>query len=273
MHKIKTYMVNPERIIPNKLYKYYSINNFFEDVVKTHSCWFSRPQDFNDPFDCVFDVSIGNSSKEIMSNMEKSFMSQFLEEYLLEQNNYELNDGVRKIMENPILLKKIINWVHGYYIDQNIGVYCLSEDPSNILMWSHYANSHKGVCIEYNIPRGGFFYNNLLPVQYKKHYPKFELSDYIGEDNIMFKMHQQVLCTKSVLWKYEKEWRVITDEGYGLKEFNKEDVTKVIFGVKTSDEDKERIISLFKDNGYVDVVFYRCSMSDKAFALNIVEYA
>ena len=34
-------------------------------------------------------------------------------------------------------------------------------------------------------------------------------------------MHQQAICTKYVLWKYEKEWRVIADDGCGLKKFDK----------------------------------------------------
>lgn len=88
-------------------------------------------------------------------------------------------------------------------------------------MWSHYADSHKGICLEFDIKRGGFFYNNPLPVQYRKRYPKFELSDYQDEENMMFTMHQQAICTKSVLWKYEKEWRVIADDGCGLKKFDK----------------------------------------------------
>lgn len=88
-------------------------------------------------------------------------------------------------------------------------------------MWSHYADSHKGICLEFDINRGGFFYNNLLPVQYRKRYPKFELSDYQDEENMMFTMHQQAICTKSVLWKYEKEWRVIADDGCGQKAFDK----------------------------------------------------
>ena len=119
-----------------------------------------------------------------------------------------------------------------------------------ISIWSHYADSHNGICIEFDIKRGGLFYNILLPVQYRKRYPKFELSDYQDEENTMFTMLQQAICTKSVLWKYEKEWRVIADDGCGLNKFDKQDVTKVIFGAKTSDDDKERIMSLFNDNEY-----------------------
>ena len=195
-------------------------------------------------------------------------MLSLLKEELSQKDEDVKNAGV-KMVNNPRVLKRIINEVHKYYIDQNIGVYCLSEDPKNILMWSHYADSHKGICIEFDIKRGGFFYNNLLPVQYKKRYPTFELSDYQNEDDMMFTMHQQAICTKSVLWKYEKEWRVITDDRHGNKSFDKNDVTKVIFGAKISDDDRENLMTLFINNGYIKTKFYQCRLSDHKYGLEI----
>lgn len=47
---------NAELIIPRKLYKYYSVNANLYKVISNHSCWFSKPSDFNDPFDCNLDV-------------------------------------------------------------------------------------------------------------------------------------------------------------------------------------------------------------------------
>lgn len=214
---------NPQNIsliIPPKLYKYYSINDYLYEVIKSSSCWFSRSSDFNDPFDCNLDISIGNSVGEIMDNMERNSMFRLLKEELLQRSD-DVKYAGKRLLAKPFFIKRIINEVHKYYINQNIGVYCLSEDPMNILMWSHYADSHKGICLEFDIKRGGFFYNNLLPVQYRKRYPKFELSDYQDEENMMFTMHQQAICTKSVLWKYEKERRVIADDGCGQKAFDK----------------------------------------------------
>lgn len=259
---------NIEFIIPQKLNKYYSVNDNLYNVISNHSCWFSKPSDFNDPFDCNLDVSIGKNDEEVIDNMEKSSMLQLLREELSQKDDDVKIAGAR-LINKPHTIKRIINEVHKYYIDQNIGVFCLSEDPKNILMWSHYADSHKGICIEFDIKRGGFFYNNLLPVQYKKHYPKFELSDYQKEENMMFTMHQQAICTKSVLWQYEKEWRVIVDDGFGLKNFDKNDVTKVIFGAKISDDDRDSLMTLFKNNGYINTKFYQCQLSDHKYGLDI----
>lgn len=263
--------IHSNYIIPRKLYKYYSVNDNLYKVISSHSCWFSKPSDFNDPFDCNLDVSIGKSAEEILENMEKSSMLQLLKEELTQKES-DVKKAGERIVNNPYLLKRVINGVHKYYINLNIGVYCLSEDPANILMWSHYADSHKGICLEFDIKRGSFFYNNLLPVQYKKRYPKFELSDYQMESNMMFTMHQQAICTKSTLWQYEKEWRVIVDDGFGLKSFYRNDVTKVIFGAKVSDDDRESLMALFNSNGYIKTMYYQCRLSDHKYGLEILKY-
>lgn len=72
------YMRNCDQIIPRKLYKYYSINDNLYNVIGNHSCWFSKPSNFNDPFDCNLDVSIGKNDKEIIDNMGESSMLQLL---------------------------------------------------------------------------------------------------------------------------------------------------------------------------------------------------
>lgn len=168
-------------VIPQKLYKYYSINENLYKVIKSGSCWFSRPLDFNDPFDCNLDVSIGNSDEEIINNIEKSSMLRLLKEELSNRSSEVKGAGER------------------------------------------------------------------------------------------FAMHQQAICTKSILWKYEKEWRVITDDGCGLKKFDKQDITRVIFGANISDNDKKRILSLLKANEYTAIKYCQCQLSEHKYSLEICD--
>ena len=100
---------------------------------------------------------------------------------------------------------------------QNINIRCGSAEPVpltlskrqdqvyNPLMWSHYANSHKGICIEYEInPECLARHNNdnellrLCPCAYKDHKP---MSDGITLDN--------ALMAKASCWSYEEEARLI----------------------------------------------------------------
>lgn len=87
-------------IIPRKLYKYYSVNDNLYKVIRNHACWFSKPSDFNDPFDCNLDVSIGNNDEEIIDNMEKSSMLQLLKEEL-SQKDADVKDAGTKMVNKP----------------------------------------------------------------------------------------------------------------------------------------------------------------------------
>ncbi|OCH11874.1 hypothetical protein A6E03_18955 [Aliivibrio sp. 1S128] len=124
------------------------------------------------------------------------------------------------------------------YIEENknkIGVISLTEAKDNLLMWSHYANEHKGVVIGFwaksafdgnmftnlHEPQlnstgmfDGFemFHGECLPVMYRKQ-PRYRVDrfdfDYSnitaeGQDRILFEIFQQ----KSDEWIYEKEHRV-----------------------------------------------------------------
>lgn len=103
-------------------------------------------------------------------------------------------------------------------INKMYRVGCLCTDYKNSLMWSHYANSHKGFCIEYDFLASTDWWENylLLPVIYSKKRVKFPW-------NIVFvdeKKNEQIikeatrtffssLLTKDEIWNYENEWRII----------------------------------------------------------------
>lgn len=108
-------------------------------------------------------------------------------------------------------------------------VSCFSETNNNELMWSHYADSHKGFCVQYdlNLLNDDPFHvvEHTFPVVYSKeriiNYDISELVDLVGElreainNNYEFKngdYFNQVLpllLRKSLCWNYEKEWRII----------------------------------------------------------------
>ena len=75
-------------------------------------------------------------------------------------------------------------------------------------MWSFYANSHKGFCIEYDVERlqmsEPLLQNvNVVPVVYVKKPPRITIDDINSGDRLIAKM----FGTKSKKWEYEKETR------------------------------------------------------------------
>lgn len=55
-------------------------------------------------------------------------------------------------------------------VRKNTGIYCFTKSEDNILMWSHYANEHKGICLEFDHSDPDLF--TAAKVNYCCDYPK-----------------------------------------------------------------------------------------------------
>jgi hypothetical protein len=79
------------------------------------------------------------------------------------------------------------------------GVISFTEVVDNILMWSHYGNSHKGVAVEFD-PKHDYFHS-IQRVRYTTQRPdlRTQYSEIMAPE----------LYFKSDQWMYEKEWRLV----------------------------------------------------------------
>jgi hypothetical protein len=89
-------------------------------------------------------------------------------------------------------------------IQRRYRVYCLATEPANTLMWSHYAEKHTGICLEYRCDDGVF--STALKVVYCETYPRLDLAD-DNPDTLLLP-----LLTKAEDWSYEDEYRLIAQE-------------------------------------------------------------
>ena len=123
---------------PKYLYKYYSENLLNMDAIKNHEMWYSAPCNFNDVFDC--DVSIN----------EKAIFESFLS---ADPQGRRIRQGSPMWIKLKSDVHKQIDYLQGTFEEtkQTTGISCLSESDSSLLMWAHYANNHKGMCVEYEL--------------------------------------------------------------------------------------------------------------------------
>lgn len=99
----------------------------------------------------------------------------------------------------------------------------LTDSPYNTLMWSHYADSHKGVCLEISFEDE----TNIVDVKYR--------DEVIDVDNSRNDKHISILKNKLSPWLYERESRYISEEEYVDITIN-----KIYLGLRFEDsEDKE----------------------------------
>lgn len=187
---------------PTFFYKYYRDQSLNLDAVMSNKMWYSAPCNFNDPFDC--DIAIDEQA------IFKSLLSGVPGGKVIREGSYawlQLKSNLHKQvapLEKALVRQK-----------SSMGITCLSEVPDSLLMWSHYANNHRGFCVAYSL----FELNqklkfSVVPVIYTKERVCLQ-SIPLDQEAINKKtmnLFFQSLTSKSPEWSYEKEWRIIRDE-------------------------------------------------------------
>ena len=127
-----------------------------------------------------------------------------------------------------------------------------------MLMWSHYADHHKGAVIQLRcIQERDSVLLAALPVWYTDQAPFIGTQDewirhLTGQKEIDYDAHfRKLVTTKSTHWASEREWRVINFKLHGEKDdglrlydtFWAEEIEAIYFGCR-ADEDK--VLSILK---------------------------
>ena len=129
-------------------------------------------------------------------------------------------------------------------------VVCLTARPDNLLMWSHYSNNHKGLCL------GFYHYTVSTRVHYTNQFPKVDFNE-INQPSYLEISIVNILHTKSPEWSYEEERRMTYVSTTDSKVDYPGPLFLVIFGMRTSNEDIDKVKSLIADK---DVLFWKCKM-------------
>lgn len=129
-------------------------------------------------------------------------------------------------------------------------VTCFSASGwDNQLMWSHYANSYSGICVEYDFGKMNDFIGFMYPVKYSNIRPTVSLKDLglssfkkdesgnLITDDVDIKSIFSYLLSKNKCWSYEEEWRIINtgEEPYTPIFINAPFVKSITLGLELDD--------------------------------------
>jgi hypothetical protein len=253
-------------------YKYipFGVDKLSLNIISKGTVKFTCPLDFNDPFDCQPLVSTellhenGGFKKAELSIIDKNY------------NYFE-----RKLKRDEILSKLKRRIKSGHFISdllKGIGVLSLSRQYDNALMWSHYADYHKGFVVgfRYSKPDDLQEYveattaESLIPykVEYSKDKPVYTPS---SNDFDM-----SILLTKDDVWSYENEERAFTwGENPGIYEYDRaKRLHCVIAGAKISKDDlallRNAVQQASKELGR-KIKFKQARLSEKTYDLEFID--
>ncbi|MBH0039985.1 DUF2971 domain-containing protein [Pseudoalteromonas sp. SWN166] len=156
----------------------------------------------------------------------------------------------------------------------------LSRNKGNLLMWSHYAASHTGFCIEFN--RKNNFFSKAQPVIYRRE--RGTLNGYMSEGKL-FNL-DKTLLQKPIDWAYEEEERIfasdldfepmiinndIFGESINLMEYPIGSIDGVYLGLRSSDKLKERISEKLLKISAGKIKLYKAETDSKYYQLKFQE--
>ncbi len=170
---------------------------WLEQILLKNRVYFRSREQLDDPNELRPSIAFEGTDKQLRI---------FVRELLVTRSPVKLSPAKRLVEENKLIhqYRKRPEWVEGilHEILDRIGLFCLSETAEDPLLWAHYADGHRGACVEFDQQSGLFL--AAQQVIYTAQAPVINrLVD--GANEIL----EKSLLTKGTAWAYQREWRVI----------------------------------------------------------------
>jgi hypothetical protein len=247
---------------PEVLYKYRPLGEFTEILLRGE-LWFAKPEDLNDPSEFRI-LTRGPLDRRDAIEVALEYQSAAAPHLVRDTQDWE--DWVKNVSESLLRAQLRGSRVEqSYFGESPVGVFCLCEKPNDVRMWSHYANSHSGVCIGLSSQRIQTE-SRIAKVEYCDSMPTVPLKNVLQGGPAAF---LTFLC-KSRVWVHEDEWRCFNVSG--AKIFPADIVKTVIFGSRMPDAERVKLMSIIR--GYkheVTVLQARLKPSDYGLELEPVQ--
>ncbi len=303
-------------ITPSRLFRYRSCNEMQFDAFYNDRIYAVNARMFNDPYDCLIQynkdylynsINVGTSIEairqlrdylrhgghlpELWESLYGEERARVIKDVICNATNEDLERQVRAFEVNK---KDFFNNIDAIlkqaedYLRRNTFIACFSETVKSITMWSHYADSHKGFVLEYDLKNlncqcdtcnkkdtcSDRVIYNLYPIIYdNRRYDATSFVEcYLGLSlGLNAKIDDKMYYTKAALykstqWQYEKEWRLFLnkDNSTGLSCLNiKVKPVAIYYGNDMSAINKKILSGMAKEKGIKEYQMYIDTQSDK----------
>lgn len=264
-----------EYVNAGTVYKYVPVARI--DLLENGCIRFSQPGALNDPFESLPCLTQYKAARiESLESQTAALASHVL-------------DPV-KVAES--IVDSLIDNAHDAAMNSLFAFLSLSKIPDNLLMWSHYADSHKGFVVGFDA-RNPFFSpgslskGGLQSVRYSRERFVLPRNGFAGMSaEAATEANDKFIFTKCDDWGYEQELRLLSmpdkadkliPDGVGrppicLYIFPPEAISEVILGFRMEAADKERIVKVVETK-YPHAIVKQALVDSTKYALRIVPYS
>lgn len=276
--------------LPSAIFKYRNVNTYSLANLSEGTVWLADPRTLNDPYDCTHFINQAALGENILRDPPPDLVDKLptaskdeilqalrstddptstLVDVLLQgetpENRKKIKQGLAEVLD---VLRGDMMEFHANRIKDSFKLCSFSKRVDSSLMWAHYADYHRGFCVEYDVAsltlddyRARFLY----PVIYSDRV--FDATDLVSLavntsmfNNLRYSMAGLV---KAIDWSYEKEWRLVFMAGV-IKSAQSYPMTpprRVYLGSHISADHQKQVIAIC-DSLSIDVAKMRHSQSE-----------
>lgn len=264
-------------------YKFRPPNEFAIALLDKHEIKFSFAEEYNDPFDSKLILNVDSNTESILQRLEETPIPESKKQTVR-----------RGIISGEVTTDELLRLACAA-AKRTIMSSCFAGSPHNLLLWSHYADSHRGICIGLrdcsSTDIAGMKFDvedcctdpsdphalGLFPV-HKVNYSDAGIVEWSAFDDdiqIFIDAHRN----KAECWKYEDEYRLIVPRGAFKSQvlrFDPRFLAEVYFGCCVDSDFRSRIQQVIRVR-YLDmgirVSVFQMVPSKKQFVLEKEELA
>lgn len=232
-------------------------------LVVDNEFYFPKPKQLNDPFELSPYLENDLSDDEKLRFVERAVDTTYPGLGSVERDNL-INQMVSTdpSEDAAVAFRKVMS---------DIGIFSMSSDAKSTLMWPHYGNDHRGICViidvnkfnDLQVPAGitDPFFSEVEYVERRPTYNPFR------DDQMT--MIKATTLRKGRDWQYENEWRMLLiRHGGNAISFPEGTVAGVIFGARISSHDRDEVLSWSNLISH-EIEFHQASFDDREYKIDI----
>lgn len=263
--------------LPSSIFKYRDVNENSLKNLRDDTVWLADPRTLNDPYDCGHFIDFDLLTTELLKEMPQQILDRLPQEKAaniiqhVKESHDPQNALFDKILsdESPEKAQKIkhalLEATKAMFEDMGSSgsegfksafkLCSFSARVDSTLMWAHYANYHKGFCIEYDIKNAPFtnhLSRFLYPVIYSnKPFDATPNTRRAGDKNFNNLYMNQAGLIKAMDWSYEKEWRLMFSNGIikTAQPYNMPRPKSVYLGSHIEKDDQTILVDICRSKG------------------------
>ncbi len=261
---------------PRRLYKYRALTARTLDMVVGDKLHFADPSTFNDPLDTRpsldNDVGVGELGSILWRLTEQRNAAEMraaanamrlkgpkTTDLIEKRSRGQADERMAEIEYSAMNPEFDTEMTLRYRIELELlrryekGIVSFAEQDDCPLMWSHYGDQHRGICLGYSVPERATGDVHKVAYDGARLVKASEVGAMLnGDDEARARVDEAVMLRKAESWAYEREWRLIGRRG---TEGSPLELKEIIFGMKCMESVKYTVMKALEDRSR-SVEFY-----------------